>query len=128
MKKTYLTKESMISFKYGDVILVDFNPVRGAEISKIRPCIVVSHDVLNKNSPLCIVIPITSNTDRILPFHVFIIKSKENGLTVNSKAIPEQIKSLDKTRIIKRLGSLEKNYQNELVKKIAFVLNQGEIM
>lgn len=128
MKKNSSMKPLMMGFKYGDIVLIDFNPVRGAEISKIRPAIIVSRDILNKYSPLCIVVPITSNATKILPFHLFIAKSKLNGLKNDSKILPEQIKSLDKSRIVKKLGTLDKKQQSELEQKIMFVLNQRDLI
>lgn len=113
-----------MEFKYGDIVLVDFNPVRGVEMSKIRPAVVVSNNILNKYSPLCIVVPITGNIERILPFHVFIPKLKSNGLKNDSKALPEQIKSLDKSRIIKKLGVLEEKQLCEMERNLLFILNQ----
>ena len=112
------------SFEYGDIITVNFNPVKGAEISKIRPCVVVSHNLLNIHSSLLIAVPLTSNTKKVLPFHIIITKSKSNGLAENSKAIPEQIKSLDTVRCVKKIGTLEKHYLEILEEKIRFVLNQ----
>ena len=110
--------------KYGDIILIDFNPIRGSEISKIRPCVVVSRNVLNSKSPLLVVVPLTSNVERMLSFHLLIKKTKNNGLSQFSKALPEQIKSVDKIRFVKELGKLEIGLLKKLEQKIAYVLNQ----
>jgi mRNA interferase MazF len=115
-----------MNIKYGDIVLMDFNPVRGAEISKIRPCIVVSNDTITTYSPLVVVIPLTSNIKKILSFHLLIKISHKNGLANNSKALTEQIKSLDKSRLVKKLGTLEKNLLSELEKKILFIVNQSD--
>lgn len=115
----------MAHSKDGDVILVDFNPVRGSEIAKIRPCIVVSNEVLNKYSPLYIVIPLTTNIKRVLPFHLLVKKSQKNGLSADSKAVTEHIKSIDKSRFVKKLGALESIFLEKLEKKIAFVIKAG---
>ena len=112
--------------KHGEVILVDFNPIKGAEISKIRPCIVVSRNILNQYSPLLVVIPLTSNVKKKLPFHLLIKKNKQNGLSKTSKALPEQIKSIDKIRFVKKLGKLEPASMKKLDQKIAYVLNQSD--
>jgi len=112
-----------MQIKYGDLILLDFNPVKGREIAKIRPCIVVSNNLLNLYSPLFIVVPITSNITKVLPFHVVIKPSLENGLQNESKALTEQIKSLDKLRLVKKIGKLEKKYLDMLEQKILFVIS-----
>lgn len=49
----------MINVKYGDVINVDLNPVKGSETGKIRPCVVISHNAINRNAPVVIVAIIT---------------------------------------------------------------------
>ena len=71
--------------KYGDIILVDLNPVRGEEISKIRPCLVVSRKILNEKSPFFIILPFTGNVDRYLSWHVNVVVSLQNGLSCDSK-------------------------------------------
>jgi len=114
----------MESIKYGDIVVVDLNPTKDKEISKIRPCLVVSNNILNKKSPFLIVIPMTSSTQKSISWHVIMKKSKSNKLKNDSKIIPEQVRSISKKRAIKKLGSLEANYLSELEKKLAFILNQ----
>lgn len=109
---------------YGDIILVDFNPVIGKEIAKVRPCIVVSCRLLNKKSPFLIVVPVTGSVQKSLPFHILVSPSKTNGLSKNSKILPEQIKSLSKERFVKKVGRLEKKYLQKLAESIRFVLNE----
>jgi len=115
----------MTEYKYGEIVLLDFNPIRGSEISKIRPCIIVSRNIINKYSPLIIVLPTTSNTDKILPYHTLIKPSKKNGLKLKSKVLPEQIKSLDKSRICKKIGQIQPILMKEIEKSLLFVINQS---
>ncbi len=112
------------SINYGDIIMVDLNPVKGEEISKIRPCVVISNRILNQKSPFLIIVPLTGSVDRLLSWHVLVKSSPKNGLSQDSKALPEQIKSISKFRVEKILGNLEKKYLRELEKKIAFMINQ----
>ena len=68
----------------------------------VRPAIVISNDAANENSPAITVIPLTSNRKKgQLPTHVFI---SNPGLSCSSIALCEQIHSLDKGRMIKKLG------------------------
>ena len=68
----------------------------------VRPAIVISNDAANENSPAVTVIPLTSNRKKgQLPTHVFI---SNPGLSCSSIALCEQIHSLDKGRMIKKLG------------------------
>lgn len=110
--------------KYGDILLVDFNPVKGREVSKIRPAVVVSNNIINEEGPYVVVVPISSNIRRMLPFQLFIGFTKQNGLNVDSKAMPESIKSVDAMRIVRKIGHLEYKYIEDLEDKILYILNQ----
>jgi mRNA interferase MazF len=89
----------------GDVVVVNLNPTIGVEIKKTRPAIVVSNDSINHFSQLVVVVPLTKNTAHLSPSHVVIPKGTAR-LTFTSKVVTEQVKAVDKQRIIRRLGSL----------------------
>lgn len=114
-----------MNIKYGDILLVDLNPVRGREVSKIRPAIVLSNASINEESPYVIVASLSSQIDRVIAFQLLVKKSRANGLDVDSKVMPETIRSIDKLRIVKKLGHLEKHYMEHLEGKILYVLNQN---
>ena len=70
----------------------------------VRPAIVISNDAANENSPAITVIPLTSNRKKgQLPTHVFV---SNPGLTCSSIALCEQIHTLDKSRMLKKLGQI----------------------
>ena len=70
----------------------------------VRPAIVISNDAANENSPAITVIPLTSNRKKgQLPTHVFISNA---GLSRSSIALCEQIHTLDKRRMLKKLGQI----------------------
>ena len=70
----------------------------------VRPAIVISNDAANENSSAITVIPLTSNRKKgQLPTHVFI---SNPGLSCSSIALCEQIHTLDKSRMIKKLGQI----------------------
>ena len=70
----------------------------------VRPAIVISNDAANENSPAVTVIPLTSNRKKgQLPTHVFI---SNPGLSRSSIALCEQIHTLGKSRMIKKLGQI----------------------
>lgn len=94
----------------GEVRLVDLDPVRGSEANKRRPAIVVSNDAVNETAAqlgrgVVTVVPVTSNAARVHPFQV-LIPAGTGGLTRDSKAQAEQVRSIDATRIGRRLGAL----------------------
>lgn len=85
----------------GDFVALTFDPQSGHERRGRRPALVVSNDLFNKHTGLCIVCPIT-NTRRDYPFHVSI----PEGQTVTGVVMVEQVKSIDfRSRDVKRIGS-----------------------
>jgi len=99
--------------KKGGVYLVRLDPVLGAEIGKTRPAVIVSNDINNAHADTVTVIPITSNIDKIYPFEV-VIPSGEGGLSKESKAKANQIRTIDKKRLYKYLGSISHKKMKEL--------------
>ncbi|HLO86613.1 MAG TPA: type II toxin-antitoxin system PemK/MazF family toxin [Nostocaceae cyanobacterium] len=103
-----MSNQSTISYpQRGDVYLVNFEPTIGVEIKKTRPALILQNDVSNQYSPLTIVAAITSQfSEPLYPTEV-LIKSPEGGLKVDSVVLLNQIRSIDKQRLIKRLGTLQ---------------------
>lgn len=95
----------MVAVRRGDVVLVNLDPTIGVEIKKTRPAIVLSNDSINQYSELAVVVPLTKNTARLSPSHVLIPKGTAR-LTFTSKVVTEQIKAIDKQRVVRRFGSL----------------------
>ena len=92
--------------KRGEVYLVNFDPTVGAEIKKTRPALIVQNDIANRHSPITIVATITLQFDEPLyPTEVF-LASGEGGMKVDFVILLNQIRSVDKRRLLKPLGSL----------------------
>lgn len=89
--------------KRGEIHLVSFDPALGAEIQKTRPALILQNDIGNQHSPVTIVAAITSNVGRQGPTGV-LVKAPEGGLTVDSIVLLNQIRTVDKRRLVKRLG------------------------
>ncbi len=102
----------------GEVFLVDFNPAVGSEIQKIRPALVLQNDIDNKYSPLTIVAAITSQTDMKLSPNRVSISAKDGGLHSQSLILLNQIHTVDKQRLIKRLGKVS----GQTMKSVDFAL------
>lgn len=91
----------MVTVKRFEVWLVELNPTVGSEISKSRPCIVVSPDEANKYLHTVTIIPLTS-TIRNYPTRVNCrFDGKEGQLAV------DQVRSIDKVRLVKKLGAMD---------------------
>jgi len=84
----------------GDFVALSFDPQSGHEQRGRRPALVVSNDLFNRHTGLCIVCPVTS-TRRDFPFHVSI----PEGVNVGGYVMVEQVKSIDfRSRRAKRIG------------------------
>ena len=90
----------------GEVHLVKFGPTVGAEIQKTRPAIVVQNDTANRYSPVTIVAAITSKFDEKLYPTEVLIKAGEAGFKHDSVIVLDQIRTVDKVRIVKKLGKV----------------------
>lgn len=101
------------SYKRGDVLLIDFDPVRGSEQGKVRPAVVIQNDVANQYSPVLIVAAVTSSLRALHPTDVEAL-APEGGLRKNSRILLNQIRTVDKARVIDRWGHLS----NETMSKV----------
>lgn len=110
----------MNNLNQGDIWLFDPDPVKGSELGKkIRPCLIISHNLLNKGpSGLVIIVPFTSVSKKI-PSHIC-VNPPEGGLTITSFAMCEQIRCISKERLVKHLGTIKsksilKNIQSWII-------------
>ncbi|QMW21908.1 type II toxin-antitoxin system PemK/MazF family toxin [Sandaracinobacteroides saxicola] len=95
--------------KRGDVWLAALDPTVGHEIQKTRPCVIISPDELNAHLRTAIVAPMTSQ-GRAAPFRVAIRFQGTTGLI-----LPDQLRTLDRARLIKRLGRLDRPTMDRLL-------------
>lgn len=91
----------------GEIYVVAFDPTIGHEIRKTRPALVIQNDISNQYSPLTIVAAISSQFATPPHPREVIISSARSGLSIRSAVILNQIRSVDRTRLIKRLGALD---------------------
>jgi mRNA interferase MazF len=92
----------------GEIWLVEFDPGRGHEIKKTRPAVIIQNDIGNRYSPVTIVAAVTSKLSPTpYPVEVVVAPSKGNGLTLPSAIQLGQIRSVDRERLVKRLGALD---------------------
>ncbi|MCW5924522.1 MAG: type II toxin-antitoxin system PemK/MazF family toxin [Saprospiraceae bacterium] len=84
-----------------EIWLVSLDPVQGSEISKTRPCVIVSPDVLNRHLATVLAAPLTS-TIKNYPSRLNFTFADKNG-----QIALDQIRAVDKTRLVKNLGMLD---------------------
>jgi len=88
----------------GEIYLVNFDPTIGSEIRKTRPALVIQNDVANRYSPITIVAAITSKfQEPPYPTEV-ILDPAESGLPLRSAVVLNQIRSVDRQRLGRRMG------------------------
>lgn len=102
----------------GNIHLASLDPAMGKEISKTRPVVIISNDKNNEFSGTVTILPITSkNLQKIYPFEVFLPEGAGN-LPKDSKAKADQIRTLDKQRILTFIGKLDKDIIGQIEKAI----------
>ena len=99
-------KQKLSYPKRGEVFLVSFDPVLGAEVRKTRPALILQNDIANRHSPLTIVSAITSHYEEPLYPAEVLLRAGEGGTKVDSVALLNQIRSVDKRQLVRRLGSV----------------------
>ena len=92
-----------------DVYLVNLDPTIGSEIQKTGPCLVISPDEMNSNIRTVIVAPMTS-TQKGYPTRVLCTFQKKKG-----QIVLDQLRTIDKERLIKRLGTIKSKEQLEVI-------------
>ena len=113
-------QKSRIFLKRGDIVWVELDPTIGTETKKKRPAIIISNDAQNKVGKRFIIAPLTSSVSKVYPFEVAI---QVDGKP--SKAMFDQIRTVDVLRLGDKLGSLTVVETKEVDKTLKLVLSLG---
>jgi len=92
-----------------DVYLINLDPTVGSEIQKTRPCLIVSPDEMNRHIRTVIVAPMTT-AGKDYPTRVSCKFKKKKG-----QIVLDQTRTIDKTRLVKKLGSINPETQLEVI-------------
>jgi mRNA interferase MazF len=92
-----------------DVFLVNLDPTVGSEIKKTRPCLVISPDEMNRHIRTVIIAPMTT-AGKDYPTRVSCTFKKKTG-----QIVLDQIRTIDRTRLIKKIGMIKPNTQSEVI-------------
>jgi mRNA interferase MazF len=112
----------VVTVARGDVVLCDLNPIVGTEQAGIRPVLVVQIDRANAVSPHTIIVPFTTSIRRaMLPSHVLLLAGA-GGLSRDSVVLCEQIRVIDKRRIIRVLGHVDEAHMEEVNRALRTIL------
>ena len=104
--------EAKVDVKRGQIYIADFNPVVGSEQGGIRPCVVIQNDTGNRYSPTIIV--------KNLPTHATL---KSLGLDRKSICLLEQIRTIDKDRLLEYVGEVSEHEMEEIVEALRVSLD-----
>lgn len=89
----------------GEIYLCSFDPTVGHEIKKTRPALIIQNDIGNRYSSVTIVAAITSTVSPVpYPVEVIVERSMSNGLSVRSSIRLDQIRTVGRQRLVRRLG------------------------
>ena len=110
--------------KRGDIFFSRLPGAEGSEQKGTRPVIVIQNNIGNAHSETLIVIPITSMRKRYLPTHIMI--GTDYGIERESTALAEQIMTIDKSRLVRYVGSVDKRKMDEIDEALKISLDLSE--
>lgn len=107
----------------GDIFYADLSPVKGNEQDGVRPVLCIQNDIGNLHSPTTIVAALTSRrTKHKLPTHV---KVHTKGLTKKSIVLLEQIRTIDKSRLEKFVGTVDESDMKKIDQALMISIGLG---
>lgn len=95
-----------MDIKRGDIFYADLGTPKGSEQGGVRPVVIIQNDTGNKFSPTIIAAAITSKSKPRLPTHV-VVHPSETGLSITSTVLLEQVRTLDKRFLTRKVGHVD---------------------
>jgi mRNA interferase MazF len=110
----------MVKIKRFDVFLVNLDPTIGSEIKKTRPAVIISPDSMNLSKLKTVIIaPMTSIIKDNFPIRILTeFKDKKGQIAL------DQLRSIDRTRIVKKLGVIEREAQNKVLELLSIIFQK----
>lgn len=110
-----------MTIKQYDIWLADLNPRMGTEPGKTRPVVIIQTNLLNELHPSTLVCPITSNVNKDI--QLLRVHLRKNQLDKPSDVLVDQIRAIDNTRLINKLGALTNEQIKTLQQNLRIVLD-----
>ena len=111
-----------MSIRRGDLFWVDLNPIKGSEQAGRRPVLVIQNDTGNEIAPTVIIAPLTTRQfSKPFPVNVHVPRGTA-GLKADSTILLSQIRTIDKSRLDRKIGHLPGGYLNHVNQAIAISL------
>jgi len=111
--------------KRGDVYRADLNPVLGSEQGGVRPVVIVQNDRGNRSSPTVIVAPLTSQRKKLQQKTHVTVEPPEGGLKHPSLVLCEQVRTIEKARLTRYLGTFAADTLERIDKALWEALGTG---
>jgi mRNA interferase MazF len=110
----------MVKIKRFDVFLVNLDPTIGSEIKKTRPAVIISPDSMNLSRLKTVIIaPMTSTIKDNFPTRILTeFKDKRGQIAL------DQLRSIDRSRIVKKLGVIERAAQNKVLDLLTIIFQK----
>lgn len=105
----------------GEVWTVSLDPTVGHEVKKTRPAVIVTSDIYNEENWVILVVPVTSNTT--VEYDQVRIEPPEGGLARTSVTLPDQLRPVDRRRLVQRLGRLNPDTMKSINHSLKIVLD-----
>jgi len=105
----------------GDVWLVSLDPTVGHEVQKTRPAVVVTSNLYNRHNWVVVVVPMTSHD--AAEYDQVLIAPPEGGLVSASVTLPDQIRAVDRRRLIKHLDRVHESTLQRIDRSLRIVLD-----
>ena len=109
--------------KQFDIWVADLNPRIGTETGKTRPVVIIQTDLLNKFHPSTIICPITTNVKPDADILRVPLTKGSSKLNEDSDIMIDQIRTIDNTRLLKKLGELSQKDREIIKANLAIVLD-----
>lgn len=115
-----------MKLKQFDIWLTDLEPRFGSEQGGKRPVVIMETNGVQSAGATTIVIPLTSQIERVFSYDVIVEPSSFSGLSVRSKLMFRQIRVIDKARLKRKIGLLEKSYHPLCRERLKFLFDLDE--
>jgi mRNA interferase MazF len=112
--------------KRGEIYLADLNPIRGAEQAGRRPVLVFQNNLVSHFTRTVICIPLTTNLRRAQLPSCLLVPSGEGGLPQDSVVLCHQMRVLDQSRLLARLGQVSDSILTDVERVVAFTLGMRD--
>ena len=104
----------MVKIERGEIFLANLEPVKGSEQGGIRPVVIIQNNVFNIYSPTIIIAPLTSKIPSKKYLTSIFLSKKDSKLKKDSVILLNQIRTIDKSRILKNYGSISNRKMKEV--------------